>query len=69
MLTIQVIRAHRGGVFSIEYEARAPGRVDARLLLERMQDAFDRDCDPVRAYLAKDGVPIEAAYCRREARD
>lgn len=70
MLTVKVMRALPGGSFSLEYEGRPDGnRVQVRLLVERMQDEMDRDGDPLRVYLAKDGVPIEAAYCLNKARD
>lgn len=70
-LTVQVIRAHGCGVFSVEYQGRADGRnrVQLRLVVETMQDDFDDEGEPVRVYIAKDGVPIEAAYCLRGARD
>lgn len=70
MLTVKVMRARRGGRFELEYEGRPDGnRVQVRLLIERMQDEMDADGEPLRVYMAKDGVPIEAAYCLAKARD
>lgn len=70
-LTVQVIRASGAGLFSVEYRGRADGRnrVQLRLVIESMQDDFDDEGEPVRVYIAKDGIPIEAAYCLRGARD
>lgn len=66
---IRVVRALPHGLFETEYEGICRGnRVDARLIAERMQEEFDRDCEPVRVYVVRDGVPIEASLCRREAR-
>jgi hypothetical protein len=69
--SVRVVRAFPGGRFQLEYEGRQEGanRVQMRLIAERLQDDIDRDGEPVRVYVAKHGIPIEAAYCRREARD
>ena len=70
MLSIRVVRAHPGGRFTIDYEGRSEGnRVESRLLLERLQSQIDDDGEPLRAYLVRDGIPIEAAFSLREARD
>lgn len=70
MLSIRVVRAHAGGSFSIDYEGRSEGnRVESRLVLERLQTQIDEDGEPLRAYLVRNGVPIEAAFGLREARD
>lgn len=70
ILTVRVMRACAGGTFVLEYEGRPAGnRVQSRLLIEKMQDSMDEDGEPLRVYLAKNGIPIEAAYGRCEARD
>lgn len=70
MFAIMVMRAEGGGEFSIEYHAAADGnRVQVRLTCETLQDEFDRNGEPLRAYITRQGVPIEAAYCLRGARD
>ncbi len=68
-LRVRVVRAFPDGRFETEYEGLCRGnRVDARLLTERMQSEFDLNCEPLRAYIVRAGVPIEAAFCLREAR-
>lgn len=67
---MMVVRALPRGQFEIDY--RAPlqiPRVDARILAERMQDEFDQVGEPLRAYVCRDGIPIEAAHCLRSHRD
>lgn len=70
-ITVKVVRAFPGGTFQQEYEGKPDGdnRVHVRLLIERMQDEIDRDGEPLRVYIAKNGVPIEAAYGLNKARD
>lgn len=68
-LRVRVVRAFPGGRFETEYNGLYKGsRVDARITAERMQEEFDMECEPLRAYVVRNGVPIEAAYCLREAR-
>lgn len=70
MYTIRVVRADDSGTYTVEYEGPSDGnRVETRLMIERLQDTFDRDGDPLRAYMVKSGFIIEAAYGLREARD
>lgn len=68
-LSVVVVRAFPAGVFQIDYTSptRMP-RVHARGLLERLQDEFDAAGAPLRAYLYRDGIPIEAAHCLRSHR-
>lgn len=68
-LTVVVVRAFPRGKFEIDYSSptRMP-RAHVRALLERMQDEFDAACAPLRAYLFRDGIPIEAAHCLRSHR-
>lgn len=69
-LSLLVVRALKRGQFEVDY--RSPlqmERADARLLAERMQDEFDSAGEPLRAYLCRDGIPIEAAHCLRSRRD
>lgn len=68
-LTVVVMRALPHGRFEIDYSSptKMP-RAHVRVLLERMQDEFDAACQPLRAYLLRDGIPIEAAHCLRSHR-
>jgi hypothetical protein len=70
-LSVRVMRAFPSGRFDLEYEGQQEGanRVQMRLIAERLQDDFDRDGEPMRVYVVKSGIPIEAAYCLRGARD
>lgn len=69
MYSIRVLRYLPGGLIELEYEGKSDGnRVETRLMMERLQDTFDRACDPLRAFLVRDHMMIEAAYCLREAR-
>ena len=66
---VVVVRALPAGVFEIDYASptRMP-RAHVRAVLERMQDEFDAVCAPLRAYLFRDGIPIEAAHGLRSHR-
>lgn len=69
MFTIRVMRAHAGGTFSVEYEGPSDGnRVQTRMMVERLQDSFDDEGEPLRAYMVRKGLVIEAAYCLQSAR-
>jgi hypothetical protein len=68
-LSVVVIRAFPRGRFEIDYSSPTTmPRVHVRALLERMQDEFDAVGEPLRAYLFRDGIPIEAAHCLRSHR-
>lgn len=68
-LTVVVVRALPRGRFAIDYESPTKmARAHARVVLEQMQDEFDAACEPLRAYLFRDGIPIEAAHCLRSHR-
>ena len=70
MYCIRVLRYLPAGGISIEYEGPSDGnRVETRLTMESLQDSFDRECEPLRAFMLRDGMYLEAAYCLREARE
>ncbi len=68
-LCVVVVRAWPRGRFEVDYSSptKMP-RAEVRLLMERMQDEFDAAGEPLRAYLFRDGIPIEAARCLRSHR-
>jgi hypothetical protein len=69
-LSMLVVRALPRGRFEVDYRSPLPmPRAEARELAERMQDDFDSACEPLRAYICRDGIPIEAAHCLRSRRD
>ena len=69
-LAVMVVRAYPRGRFEIDYCSPAPmPRARAREILERLQDEFDLACEPLRAYLVRDGIPIEAAHGLRSHRN
>ena len=68
-LCVVVIRAFPRGRFEVDYSSPTTlPRAQVRALLERLQDEFDAACEPLRAYLVRDGIPIEAAHCLRSHR-
>ncbi len=68
-MCVVVVRAFPKGRFEVDYSSPTQmPRVHVRALLERMQDEFDAVGEPLRAYLFRDGIPIEAAHCLRSHR-
>lgn len=68
-LLVVVVRAFPRGRFEVDYSSpTSMPRAQVRALLERLQDEFDASCAPLRAYLVRDGIPIEAAHGLRSHR-
>lgn len=59
---VRIVTAHEGGEFSAAPDIRLSPEAAAIDEAERLQEAFDRDCDPKRAYvLDETRVPVKAA--------
>lgn len=59
---LRVVTAYKGGQFTASQDIRFSSRLGARKEAERLQEEFDLDCEPKRAYvLGPDLVPVEAA--------
>lgn len=68
-LLVMVVRAFPRGRFEVDYSSPTTmPRAHVRALIERLQDEFDATAEPLRAYLVRDGIPIEAAHCLRSHR-
>jgi hypothetical protein len=62
--SVLIVTAHRG-VLGLRWTATAYRLTDAtfntyRRHVNDLQTEFDRDCDPVRAYVCCDGMPVFA---------
>lgn len=59
---VRIVTAHKGGKFTPAPDIALDSKRQCLREAERLQAAFDRDCDPKRAFvIAPDGVPCAAA--------
>lgn len=60
--SLRVVTAHPGNVFTASPDVQFATKRSAQDAAERLQEAFDEDCEPRRAYVVDAcGVAVEAA--------